>query len=76
MLRKYARNLLVALDQFVNAVLGGDPDETISSRAAKRPDVWYWAALGWVIERISPGHLARSVENDEGADGLDPPAKR
>lgn len=32
---KYVWNLLVALDQFANTALGGDPRETISSRAAK-----------------------------------------
>lgn len=31
----YGMNLAVALDQFCNAVLGGDPRETISSRADK-----------------------------------------
>lgn len=31
----YLKNLLVVLDCFGNAVSGGDPDETISSRCAK-----------------------------------------
>ena len=32
---RYLRNVLIAIDQLVNAILGGDPDETISSRVAK-----------------------------------------
>ena len=32
-LREYAKHLLVALDQLVNSVCGGWPDETLSSRA-------------------------------------------
>ena len=33
MMKAYAKHLLVALDQLVNAVCGGWPDETLSSRA-------------------------------------------
>lgn len=33
---RYAKNLLVALDQLINAVCCGWPDETLSSRA------WRW----------------------------------
>lgn len=32
----YSHNLLVACDQFLNALLGGWPDETLSSRC------WRW----------------------------------
>ena len=48
----YWKKVLVALDQFVNAVLAGWPDETMSSRA------WRWEQDGvrvWprrVIDRI------------------------
>ena len=34
-LKKYIWNMLIAFDQFVNAIFGGDPDETISSRVGK-----------------------------------------
>ena len=64
----YARNILIAIDQLANAVLAGDPDETISSRAAKRLHIRGWAALASVLERIDPGHMARSIEADEGGD--------
>ena len=35
MYKRYLWNLLLAFDEFVNALAGGDPRETISSRAAK-----------------------------------------
>lgn len=70
LLRKYAFNVLVAIDQFVNAVLGGDPDETLSSRAAKRADQPGWKQLCWLLEKIDPGHLDKSREDDEGSGSL------
>jgi hypothetical protein len=35
-----AKNILIALDQLINAVCGGWPDETLSSRA------WRWDVKG------------------------------
>ena len=63
---KRAWNILIALDQLVNAWAGGDPDETLSSRAAKRVHKrgWYWFAR--ILDKIDPGHMARSREDDEG----------
>ncbi|MDW4550891.1 hypothetical protein R5H32_16130 [Defluviimonas sp. D31] len=66
MIGRYLWNLTIALDQFANALLGGDPDETISSRAAKRQHRSHWRALGRLLEWIDPGHLARAREADEG----------
>lgn len=63
---RYIKNILIGLDQLANTVLGGDPDETISSRAAKRPRVWFWGLIGRFLEWIDPGHLQRSKEDDEG----------
>lgn len=37
---RWSRAVLIALDQLVNAVFGGYPDETISSRA------WRWHLSG------------------------------
>ena len=72
---KYFWNLLIALDQFVNTIFGGDPDETISSRMGK----WarngennrgikkplYWIA-NLVVERFEKNHFVQSIEEDEG----------
>lgn len=69
-LRAYLWNIFIALDQLANAVLGGDPDETVSSRAAKDPARLHWRVLIAVLEFIDPGHTARAVEPDEGIDAV------
>ena len=47
-MKRYLLNLLIALDQLANAILRGDPDETLSSRAhrmrVKGQPVWGWTA--------------------------------
>lgn len=63
-------NVLIGIDQLGNAYLGGDPDETISSRAAKNSHVWGWHVLGVILNKIDPGHLQRSLERDEGKDQI------
>ncbi len=70
---KYAWNLIIAVDQLVNAILFGDPDETISSRAAKHlghRDGWHWLARA--LDWIDPGHSKNALEEDEGKDALLP----
>jgi hypothetical protein len=67
MLKLYIFNVLIALDQFANALIGGDPDETISSRCAKRRDQPGWRILAAFLEWLQPGHLDRSLEVDEGS---------
>lgn len=40
---QYVKNLLIALDQLLNTILGGHPDETLSSRAyhlRRKGDFW------------------------------------
>ena len=76
MLSRYSWNLLIAIDQLINTVFGGDPDETISSRMGK------WARAGkhkkgdrkityaianFVVELFEKDHFAKSIEEDEGS---------
>lgn len=35
---RYGWNLLIAFDQLLNAILGGNPDETLSHRAKRARD--------------------------------------
>ncbi len=66
--REWGRNLLLGLDQLANAVLRGDPDETISSRAAKaqaRGKTW-GCVLCRVLDVFDRDHCAKSIERDEG----------
>jgi hypothetical protein len=74
-LSKYIWNILVAIDQMVNTLCGGDPDETLSSRMGK------WAREGdergvrktiykfayWVVEKFEKDHFKKSIEEDEGS---------
>jgi hypothetical protein len=65
--RAYAINNLIAADQAINAAIAGDPDETISSRAAKRRSTC--RACDWLcraLDAIDTGHCQDSIEPDEG----------
>jgi len=71
MLTKYILNVLVAIDQLANAVAGGDPDETISSRCGKRVGRYRLCRwLCWVLDAIDPRHCHKSIERDEGGDDV------
>ncbi len=70
-MKKYLINILISIDQFFNTLFGGDPDESISSRAGKRegkniiPTV-----LCWFLDKLDPGHCKDAIEADEGKDEL------
>jgi len=82
LLRRYALNVLIGLDQLANAVLGGAPDETISSALGKcaRGDYGRTARIVTAPARLAvdaifallgePHHCARSIEDDEGAESI------
>ena len=63
--RRYAINLLIGIDQFFNAVLGGAPDETISARCARGQRYWYWRVLGAILNAIQPGHIETALANEQ-----------
>ena len=64
---KWFWNTLVGIDQLVNAITGGDPDETISSRAAKRRSgCRFCRLLCWLLDKIDKNHCDKSIELDEG----------
>lgn len=64
--RAYLWNIVIAADQFANTLLAGDPDETISTRAAKHPKNPIWRLLGRVMDAIDPGHMQRALEQEKG----------
>ena len=69
---KYILNVLIGLDQLVNALCLGDPDETISSRIGKRRDGLerFWARI---VDRLffwQRGHTEKSIEADEGENSV------
>jgi hypothetical protein len=78
-LKSYGWNILIGVDQLLNAVLAGDPDETISGRIGKvklhhggripwrRPVL---KITDWLLERIDKNHTIKSIEDDEGKDEI------
>lgn len=58
---KYVHRFLVGFDQFMNVVTDGDPDETISSRAARAAE----KGKGWGIELSK---FLNHFQKDHGAD--------
>ena len=68
MLKKYIRNILISLDQLVNTIFGGDPDETISSRLGKNyKDSWMQKL---VDKYFGSDHCVNAEEKDEGKDAI------
>ena len=64
---KYIWNILIALDQLVNALCFGSPDETISSRVGKIRHKNKGAdVLCDVLDTIDENHCEESIEWDEG----------
>jgi len=72
-------NILIGIDQLGNAVFGGDPDETISSRLGKLK-VRYSGSIpwrrplskiiDWGLDKIDPNHSIDAIEEDEGNDAI------
>ena len=70
-MKNYLWNLLISIDQLGNTLLGGDPDETLSSRCAK---CMYYTKKYCVLcnlfckiaDKIDPNHCEKSLEPDEG----------
>ncbi len=62
-------NLLIALDQLINVLLAGDPDETLSSRAhrmrEKGQPYWGWTAgaIDWLFF-WQPQHCQQAYESE------------
>lgn len=65
MIKAYAFEVLLAIDQLANALIGGFADETISSRFGKN-----WLNGGWTSKVWWPRwwiyHCLDAIEHDEG----------
>lgn len=68
-LRQYVWNWLILIDQGFNVLLGGDPDETISSRIGKRTKedciVCHWLCM--FLHLLDKDHCKKVLENDRGS---------
>lgn len=70
--QRYVWNIIVWLDQGINTFFFGDPDETVSSRAAKaaaRGKTW-GCCLCKFLDLFDKGHCANTVEQDEGINAI------
>lgn len=69
---RYALNVLIAIDQLVNAILFGDPDETLSSRIGKNAEKGHKFSIfmSKVLDWFEKDHCKKSMEYDEGKRGL------
>lgn len=67
-MKRYAFNLLIAMDQLANTIFAGDPDETISSRAGKaaRRGKRWGCILCKILHILHTDHCEKSIESDEG----------
>lgn len=64
-MKRYIWNLLIAIDQLGNAILAGNPDETISSRMGKRVVKKNCKACKMIcslLNLIDENHCIKSIE--------------
>lgn len=67
-LYKYFWNILIWLDQGLNTLAFGNPDETLSSRWGKgkrRGDCKFCDYMCKLLDIVDKGHCERYIEEDE-----------
>ena len=66
--KEWILNILLSIDQFGNAILRGDPDETISSRAAKsRARGKKWGCyLCKLLDYLDKNHCSNAIDLTRG----------
>jgi hypothetical protein len=71
--QSYKWRILISIDQLANTLLGGNPDETISSRWGRAvrdardgaPAPWYARYGCWALDKIDKDHCRSSIEYDD-----------
>ncbi|BEH18835.1 hypothetical protein [Burkholderia pseudomallei] len=71
---RYLLNFAVLLDEAVNTIFGGSPNETISERAAKARNAGrrWGCVLCRALDRISRGHCDNALTATIGDDAVIP----
>ncbi len=67
-MKQYLWNFLISIDQFVNTLLGGNLDETISSRMGKQirdGKCFGCYVICRILHVLDPNHCQKSIEDDE-----------
>ena len=67
----YTLNVLLGIDRFLNALFGGDPRETISSRLGKL-ELYYkgdipWSrpiykSIAWLCDHVQDNHCIKAID--------------
>ena len=74
MIKKYFKNILISIDQLVNTLLGGDPDETISARVGRNYEGTLLAKIiDWLFSwqgNVSHTENAEYWEKNKGDDSI------
>lgn len=66
-MKRYGWNVLLGLDYFFNALFGGAPDETISSRLGKQVSTCRFCKIACrVLHNIDRDHCEKSIQPDRG----------
>jgi hypothetical protein len=68
-MKQYIWYILIAIDQLVNTILGGYPDETMSSRMGKhvvKKDCPVCNLICRLLNLFEANHCVKSIEYDEG----------
>jgi hypothetical protein len=66
-MKDYFLRILISIDQLANTILGGNEDETISSRAAKAKlqGKRWGCVLCKLLDKLDKNHCEKSIEMDE-----------
>jgi hypothetical protein len=68
-MKRYIWNVLISVDQLINTLLGGFPDETLSSRMGKRvikKNCKMCKLICRFLDLFEKDHCYKSIEKDEG----------
>lgn len=66
-MKQYLIHILVSIDQLLNTILGGHPDETVSSRCGKRISHCIMCKiLCRFLDLFDKDHCIKHIEHDEG----------
>lgn len=69
LIKRYVLNVLIVIDVAFNVILGGDPYETISSRAGKSDRKWA-CVLCKFLNWLQPGHCKGAIIPSAGENAL------
>jgi hypothetical protein len=58
----YAYRVMISLNQTINTIAGGEPDETLSSRWGRGRKKGFSRFACWLLDKMNPCHCATAIE--------------